>query len=119
MEERRLAARHKTFIRGRIFFNNRLSSVDCIIRDLGTDGGRLEVSEGVTIPTVFDLYIPNRDEEFHARVEWRKGNYLGASWNAHQTPDQPGSDARIAERLGKLEHEVAELQRRLDALQST
>jgi hypothetical protein len=38
MIERRALARHKTFIKGRIYFNNRLSSMDCIVRDI-TDRG--------------------------------------------------------------------------------
>ena len=119
--ERRTLARHKTFIKGRIYFNNRLSSVDCIVRDLADIGGRLEVPENVTIPDSFELYIPTRDEHFQARVKWRKGNNLGIAWGAEQNAklgiDTAGSDASIAERLAKLEREVAVLQRRLTALQ--
>lgn len=50
MTEHRAFARHKTFIKGRIYFNNRLSSVDCIVRDLADIGARLEISENVTLP---------------------------------------------------------------------
>ncbi len=121
MTERRAFARHKTFIKGRIYFNNRMSSVDCIVRDLADIGARLEVPENVTIPESFELYLPTRDEHFQARVKWRKGNNLGIAWGAEQSArpgiDSAGSDASIAERLAKLEREVAILQRRLTALQ--
>lgn len=46
MIERRALIRHKTFIKGRIYFNNRLSSMDCIVRDVTEKGARLQVSDG-------------------------------------------------------------------------
>jgi hypothetical protein len=120
MTERRALARHKTLISGRIYFNNRLSSVDCIVRDLSDNGSRLEVSDSVTLPEVFEIYLPNKDEYFHAKMEWRKGNIVGISWTPEQPPkrpEQPGSESSIAERVTKLEHDVMVLQRRLDSLQ--
>jgi PilZ domain len=120
MTERRALARHKTFIKGRIYFNNRLSSVDCIVRDLADIGARLEIPENVTLPDSFELYLPTKDEHFQARVKWRKGNNLGIAWgaeSARSATETAGSDASVIERLTKLEREVAILQRRLTALQ--
>jgi len=121
MIERRALVRHKTFIKGRIYFNNRLSSADCIVRDVTANGSRLECSENVTLPDVFELYIPNRDEYFHARVAWRKGINLGVSWTAEQTEkqraEQGGSEKHVADRLAKIEHDIAVLKKRLDAMQ--
>ncbi len=126
MIERRALARHKTFFKGRIYFNNRLSSMDCIVRDATASGGRLEVSDGVTLPNAFEIYLPNKDEYFHAKVEWRTGGSLGISWKPEQFPKQQFSKQRhehdsaehaVADRLAKLEHRVAALQKRLDALQ--
>lgn len=118
--ERRALVRHKTFFKGRIYFNNRLSSMDCTVRDVTANGARLECSENVTLPESFELYMPNRDEYFRARVEWRKGGNLGISWTPDETPKERGEgagDSLVADRLAKLEHTVAVLQRRLDALQ--
>jgi hypothetical protein len=121
MIERRLLVRHKTFIKGRIYFNNRLSSMDCIVRDVTANGGRLEVSESVALPDSFELYLPNKDEHFRAQVEWRKGNNLGVSWSSDapskQSAESGGrTEHSIDDRLAKLEHDVAVLQRRLNAL---
>ncbi len=80
MIERRAHPRHKTFIKGRIYFNNRLSSMDCIVRDIGEHGSRLEFSENVALPDVFELYLPNKDDYFQAHVIWRKGNNIGITW---------------------------------------
>jgi hypothetical protein len=73
MIERRALIRHKTFIKGRIYFNNRLSSMDCIVRDVTEKGARLQVSESVVLPDTFELYLPNKDEHFRAQAQWRKG----------------------------------------------
>ena len=125
MLERRALARHKTFIKGRIYFNNRLSSLDCIVRDVTSQGARLEVSENVPLPDSFEIYLPNKDEYFHARVEWRKGGNIGVSWSAEQAGKQWSESGSVvyragdplADRVAKLEHDVALLQKRLDALQ--
>jgi len=122
MIERRSLVRHKTFIKGRIYFNNRRSSMDCIVRDVTNKGGRLEVSESVPLPDAFEIYMPNKDEYFHARVQWRKGGNIGVSWSSEQTsraPTESGGrmERPIADRVTKLEHDVAILQKRLDSLQ--
>ena len=124
MLERRSLVRHKTFIKGRIYFNNRLSSMDCIVRDLTSNGARLEFSESVTLPEAFEIYIPNKDEFFRAHVEWRKGGQLGVRWNSgsasHEKTESGGrGEHPLADRVAKLEHDVAVLQKRLDALQGT
>jgi hypothetical protein len=38
MSERRTSSRQKAFLQGRIFFNNRRTSVDCLIRDISEQG---------------------------------------------------------------------------------
>jgi hypothetical protein len=119
MIERRSLVRHKTFMKGRIYFNNRLSSADCIIRDVTSNGSRLEVSGSVALPDAFEIYLANKDEYFHAKVEWRRANILGVSWSPALTPkpEHGGSEHGVADRLAKLEHDVAVLQKRLAALQ--
>jgi hypothetical protein len=121
MEERRALPRHRTFIQGRIHFNNRLSSMDCIVRELAANGGRLEVSETVALPDAFELYLPTKDEYFRARVEWRRGNSVGISWASEQPTGQAGeqgdSQQALMDRLAKLEREVASLRKRLDSMQ--
>src|SRR6202050_4387537 len=118
MKDRRRLVRHKTFIKGRIFFNHGLSSMDGIVLDLTEGCSRLEVSETVALPDVFELYLPNKDEYFHAKVEWRKANNLGISWASEQAAAPGGehadSQASFGGRLAKLEREVASLKKRLD-----
>ena len=120
MKERRALVRHKTFFKGRIYFNNRLASMDCIVRDVTAKGARLEFSENVTLPEVFELYVPNKDEYFRARVVWRRGSNIGTDWKPEEAGERSelGAKHSTADRLAKLEREVALLQRRLDAMQT-
>ncbi len=121
MIERRAHPRHKTFIKGRIYFNNRLSSMDCIVRDIGEQGSRLEFSESVTLPNVFELYLPNKDEYFQAHVIWRKGHHIGITWTPeallNPRPESGRTDLHLADRVTKLEREVALLLKRVAALE--
>jgi hypothetical protein len=118
MKDRRALVRHRTFIQGRIYFNNGMSSVDCIVRDLTEGGSRLEVPETVALPDAFELFLPNKDESFHAKVAWRKGNSIGISWTSEPPPGPGGEHGDVqssfADRLAKLEREVASLKKRLD-----
>lgn len=121
MQERRLSSRMKSFLQGRIYFNNRRSTVDCLIRDLSETGARLSFSEAVSVPDAIELYIPNRDETRRARSEWRNGNEMGVSF-VDEARAQPGTSEvaglDIAARLQKLESEVASLRRLIKELKT-
>ena len=124
MIERRALIRHKTFIKGRIYFNNRLSSVDCVVRDVTEKGARLQVPESVAVPDAFELYLPNKDEHFRAQARWRKGDQLGVSWtpeaaSRHKAESGGQSESSLADRVARLEQEVAALQRRFDSLRQS
>lgn len=121
MEERRSLLRNKSFLQGRIYFNNRRSSVDCLVRDYSEAGAKLKFSDSVTVPESVELYIPNREEMLRAKVEWRVGNELGVSFGEEVrapsiAPDSAQGD--LAARVQKLEEEVAALRRTVNELRS-
>jgi PilZ domain len=116
MSERRRATRQKSFLRGCIYFNNRRSAVDCLIRDISQTGARLIFSDTVSIPDVVDLHIPQKDQMLRAQVHWRHGDEVGVAFpTAAWTPGQPG-EGDLAERVAKLEAEIAALKRMLRRL---
>jgi hypothetical protein len=96
--------------------------MDCIVRDVTEKGAGLQVSESVALPDAFELYLPNKDEHFRAQAQWRKGDQLGISWTPdsafrHKAEGGGQSEHALADRVARLEREVAALQRRLDELQ--
>jgi hypothetical protein len=119
MTERRSHPRQKTFLEGRIFFNNRRTSVSCLIREITERGARLLFSSAVTTPDVVDLYIPARGETCRARIEWRVGEEVGVSFGAVEAaPSLAPAAAPVdwAARVQKLERDVIDLERKANAL---
>jgi hypothetical protein len=121
MAERRSAARKKSFLQGRIFFNQRRTSVDCLIRDFCAQGARLTFSSMTATPDVVELYIPNKDESYRAKVQWRNANEIGVGFEREAAspplvPEAPPAD--LSARIHKLEHALSSLQRKFNELQT-
>jgi hypothetical protein len=117
MSERRTSARQKSFMHGRILFNNRQSAVDCLIRDVSEHGAKLIFSDTAGIPEAVDLYIPYKDQTMRAHVQWRHGEEVGVAFGAAGRAPAPSPGvAELAERVEQLETEVASLRRMLKRL---
>jgi hypothetical protein len=113
--ERRRVARQKSFLRGMIYFNNRRSVADCLIRDISPFGARLIFSDAVTTPDVLDLYIPQKEQTLRAQVIWRVGHEVGVAFPQAIHPE-PAIAGDLTDRVTKLETEVAALKRMLKKL---
>lgn len=107
MSERRNSARQKSFLQGRIYFNNGRSAVDCLIRDLSAEGAKLIFSETGSVPGHVDLHIPQKDQTLRARVQWRSECEIGVAFAAARRP----AAGDLAQRVAQLEGEVATLKR--------
>src|SRR5215210_1540907 len=103
--ERRRIIRQKSFLRGMIYFNNRRNVVDCLVRDISPYGARLIFSDAVSTPDVLDLYIPQKEQTLRAHVHWRHGQEVGVAFPP--ASDFPGETGNLAERVQKLEVEIA------------
>lgn len=113
-QERRSTPRQKSFLQGRVMFNNRRSSIDCIVRDVGDNSARLKFSITPAVPDSFELYIPNKDEWFHAHVVWHDGTEMGVTLGAAEPAPMHPTTGSLEERVAKLERELAALKRKLD-----
>ena len=122
MTERRSASRQKSFLQGRIIFNNRRTSVDCLIRDISEHGAKLKFPSLIATPDVLELYIPVKDQTYQAKVEWRNADEIGVCFDSDEDapPLAPGAaTGDSTARILKLEHDVASLQRKFNELQAT
>jgi hypothetical protein len=114
MQDRRAVTRHKSFLQGRIYFNNRRSSVDCLIRDISDQGARPKISDAITTPEAVELHIPNKDETYRAKVIWRAHDEMGVTFSPHESlvPSPEGTEpVDLFERVQKLERDLAKLRR--------
>jgi hypothetical protein len=119
MAERRHATRKKSFLRGCVYFNKRRGAMDCLIRDLSEAGARIIFSSAVNVPDVVELYIPQKEETIRARVKWRHGDEVGLAFPAvARAAEAPTDDGDLAQRVEKLETEIAALRRMLKQLKN-
>src|ERR1700733_112166 len=100
MKEQRRRERRRTYLAGRIVFNQRSSTMDCLVRNLSRNGAMLEFSEPVIPRHEIDLCILSRAESLRARIVWRNGGRIGVSTE----PPESGSvitleTARLIKRL--------------------
>jgi hypothetical protein len=118
--ERRRTARQKSFLRGMIYFNNRRSAVDCLIRDISTYGARVIFSDAVQTPDILDLYIPQKEQTLRAHVIWRHGTEVGVSFEQAPPADHPSEigSGDLTERVTRLEAELAAMKRVLKKLKA-
>jgi hypothetical protein len=121
MNERRAVSRQKSFLQGRIFFNNRRTSVDCLIRDFSEHGARLKFASTTPTPDTVELFIPAKEESYRAKVIWRNADEIGVCFDGDEkspslAPGTPAAD--WSARIHKLEHDVASLTRKLNELQA-
>ena len=117
MSERRKSARQKSFLRGCIYFNNRRSAVDCLVRDISGAGARLIFSDAITTPDVVDLYIPQKEQTLRAHVHWRHGQEMGVAFPQAARADGP-AEGDLTKRVQQLEVEIASLKRLLKKLKA-
>jgi hypothetical protein len=120
MTERRSSSRKRAFLQGRVYFDNRRTSIDCLVRDISDAGAKLKFAHAPITPEVFDLHVPNKDESFRARVQWRSRDEVGVTFDgAEDAPLVPAAaPADLAARVQKLERTVSSLQRKFNELQS-
>jgi PilZ domain len=116
MGERRNSARHKSFLQGRIYFNNRRSAIDCLVRDVSADGAKLIFSETGSIPDIVELYIPQKDQTLRAHVQWRSDQEVGVAFKA--TSARNAATADLGARVDQLEVDVATLKRLIKRLKA-
>jgi hypothetical protein len=123
MVERRSAARKKSFLQGRIYYNNQKSSVDCLVRDISERGAKVVFSDSVTIPDVVELYLPGKDEVHRVRLQWRKGDEMGLDFGQTEDAgkDKPEAEVPATDLFGRvlrLEDECVTLKKKLAELRT-
>lgn len=111
--EQRREARQKTFLKGRILFNNGASTMDCLVRDLSRFGARLALTETKALPECFDLHIPQKDATYRSTLRWRREDGVGVTFSengeaAGSVSGGPDSSlALLLRRVSELEAENA------------
>ena len=109
MSDKRSGDRTRSFLKGQIVFNNRMSTMDCTVRNLSSRGAKLALTQAVALPDQFELVIPQKGETFRARMQWRRDDEVGILFV------RATGAADLVARVRELEAEVASLREQLAA----
>ena len=115
MDERRASRRHKSFLRGVVYFDKRRSEMACLIRDLSDDGARIILWQTVAIPDMIELHIPQRELTVSAHMQWRRADEIGLAFSKAVAATSPRED-QLIKRIAELEAEIDTLQRTIKRL---
>jgi len=119
MQEHRQSERVKSFLRAQIIYNNRMSTIDCVVKNISPHGAKVALGDEMSVPNEFDLYIPQKGKTFHARMAWRDAASIGVEFilpQANHSTSSSGEDLSsndYAARLRALEMMNTELKQRV------
>lgn len=77
MLDRRRHFRGRVYYGARIAFNNRNSTMDCLIRNFSERGARVELDNACMISDEVDLTVERKGLAFRARMIWRRDGEAG------------------------------------------
>ena len=109
--ELRAAERGRSLLRAKIIFNNRMSTVDCIIKNISPSGARIAVPSSLSLPSEFELDIPLKGKTYRAQMRWRDVENMGVEF-----VDAATSGETYDSRLHRLEEENARLRATIQSL---
>ena len=75
--ERRVAPRIRTLKRAQILFNNRFSTIDCILRNISATGALLTIDPSVPVPKIFEIRIGEDEISRPAKLVYRREMFAG------------------------------------------
>ena len=116
MIERRHNARARVIYSGVIAYNERRSTVDCVIRNFSEDGVKVEFDNTALLPDEIDLLIARKGRSFNAKIVWRGETEAGLTFRANRANHPIPLD--WARRLRTSEQERRKLQGRIAQLLS-
>jgi hypothetical protein len=115
MSDHRLSSRQRSLLRGVVYFADNPCAADCMVRDVSAAGARLEFAvPPAAVTDTLELQIPLKAQRHHCRVVWHAGRDIGVAFadaNAMLPPQA------VAERMDRLEAEIAQLKEMIRNLQ--
>ena len=123
MTQPRRTERVRSLLRAQVMFAN-ASTIECVVRNFSPAGVRLEIADGMPLPSEFELNIPHKGRSYRARVAWRGEGIVGAEFiddeGAAAAPRATESDNDQLNRLmlenAKLRSQVLVLKQRIAEL---
>src|SRR5947209_8726718 len=86
MLDRRQTSRPRVYYGGKIAFNARNSTMDCLVRNFSDAGAKVEFENAALLPDEVDFTIPRKAHSWVARIVWRRDNQAGFAFGIPKQP---------------------------------
>lgn len=114
MQERRTGRRDRTYLGGQVAYNDRQSTLDCLVRNVSQNGAKIVFAHTALIPSVVDVLIPKKGGSRRARIVWRDDKQAGVAFL--QSDSSAVVSIESARRIKRLEADRDTLARRVAQL---
>jgi hypothetical protein len=121
MIDRRQLLRNRVYYGGLVAFNDRQSTLACVVRNFTAFGARIEFENPALLPDEIDFAVPRRSLSCLAHLAWRERNAAGLVFRAARSINRETGDVIPLEwmrRLRSSEQINKQLQARIDQLRS-
>jgi len=113
MPERRQVPRNRVYYGGVVMFNNRNSTLACVVRNFSRSGARIEFENSALLPDEVDFTVERKGLSCPARLVWRDSHAAGLAFSdvaqaSDVIPLEWARKLRASERINR------QLQSRLD-----
>lgn len=117
MPERRQLPRDRVYYGGTVAFNDRNSTLACVVRNFGASAARVEFENPALIPDEVDFTVARKALSCRARLVWRGDTAAGLVFSDLSEPNGV-IPLEWARKLHASERTNRQLQARLDQLRS-
>lgn len=112
MTDARQAERVRSLLPAKLTFNSGTTVFDCLVKNISSDGARLQIDEHIGVPVEFQMSVPSRSATYQARVVWRGRDAMGVMFL-----NPPSREEVLAlPQIKQLQHENAVLKARVRLL---
>src|SRR5947207_13277910 len=115
MQDRRHTIRSRVYYGGKIAFNARNSTMDCLVRNFSEAAAKVAFENAALLPDEFDFTIPRKAHSWVARIIWRRENETGVAFGVPTQP-APKIPLDLALRLRAVDRARHDLLRRIEDL---
>jgi hypothetical protein len=77
MQDRRRQIRHRVIYGGVLAYNDRFSTMDCVVRNFTAWGAKIALPTNAILPDRLALTIRRKNREYAASIVWRSEREVG------------------------------------------
>ncbi|MCJ2036972.1 hypothetical protein [Methylobacterium sp. J-068] len=111
-----MATRRRSLLGAAIRTDLHPSETECVVRDRGVAGLRLELSHAVPLPHSFEIHIPKTRETRQVEVVWRDEGAMGVRFVSVKPSDAEVIPLSLMRDLHAARQDIATLRARLSRL---